>query len=128
MIRNRFPDFYLLPWRRNADFRLLSTDGFCIGRYLEFLNEQSGDIGIRFEIDGVDYPVLSWKESRFCGESGIGFRYVAWRDEEGWKKLRVKSHQPDRAERRVFPGGVRISLYFLPVIGEEFPISYSIRI
>lgn len=128
MVRNRFPDFNLLPWRINKRMNLLSANGFTIGLYFEFIHEYSGEIGRRFVINGADYPVFSWEEGGACVDPDAGFRYVAWHEKDGWKKLRVRDSQPDRVELETGAGRSLVALYFLPAIGGEFPIRYSIRI
>ncbi len=126
MIGNKIPDFRIVPWRENGTFRLVAEDKSLIGRYIEYINERTGDFGVRIEIGGVRDPVLAWEESFVFGGKEIGCRYVAYRENDVWKKIRVKNYYPDRAVCEVSGRITKITLYFGLVIKGEKEISYSI--
>ena len=53
MKRNSLPpDFFLPPWRSNREFQFLSEDELRIGDCVEYINERTGEFGVRIKIRG----------------------------------------------------------------------------
>lgn len=121
------PDFNLLPWRKNNSFRLLSEDGLEIGTYTEFINEKTGDYGVRIDLPRIDMPLFAWEESLVFGGKEINCRYVAYRENDVWKRLRVKNYYPKRVSREAVEGYVKVTFHFELAIEQDLAISYKIR-
>ena len=129
MIKNKIPDFLILPWRQNNTYHLAAEDGSRVGFYIEYVNERTGDLGVEIEITGVRDLILVWGEKVRFREREIVCRYLAVRDFKGrWTKVRVKKCYPVRTIREVFGRTMNVKLYFELATKGELEISYPIGI
>ena len=129
MKRNSLPpDFFLPPWRSNREFQFLSEDELRIGDCVEYINERTGEFGVRIKIRGVSDPILAWERKIIFQEEEKFLRYMAYRKNDAWRKIRVGNYYPNRAICRFSGKIVEINLYFGLAINGELGISYSIEI
>ncbi len=128
MLGNKIPDFNLLPWRKNRTADLAAVDGTIVGEYAVYINERTGDSGVRIEIDAAGYPVLAWEKALIYGGKEIKIRYVAHREDGVWRLIRVKNNYPVRVIREVSLSGIKVTMYFDLVIKGEADISVLMRL
>ncbi len=125
---NKIPDFRIPPWRENGTYRFSAEDKSLIGRYVEYINERTGDFGVRMEIGGVSDPILGWEESFIFGGKEIDCRYVAFREADAWRKIRVRNYYPCRTACENAGGITKITLYFGLATKGEVTVSYSVKV